>query len=270
MSLFSKSLKILLGGVILTATLNARNLYIIDSPSEVKNYVSKATKGDFAVVKTDGVFVRYIFDGKNFVALEDRDLLKSASSSLPFKGYLKSCKEILDKGQSHGDGVYTIDPDGKGGVKPFKVYCDMTTDGGGWTLVARIHNGYTGVHRTRSAVGILLSPNQTTTAKFSDVIINKIRGNYNLSVIRIQTDSGKKDYFKENKEFNAVGYQDSINQVYNTYKDAINDTEPCRGVYNSQYHTGLVGWGCYNYFLYGDNPGFRNHDYYQAGSVWVK
>jgi hypothetical protein len=142
MSLLLKSLKILLGGVILTATLNARNLYIIDSPSEVKNYVSKATKGDFAVVKTDGVFVRYIFDGKNFVALEDRDLLKSASSTLPFSGYAKSCKDILDRGESHGDGVYTIDPDGKGGEAPFKVYCDMTTDGGGWTLIVSQKDQY--------------------------------------------------------------------------------------------------------------------------------
>ena len=58
MSLLLKSLKILLGGVILTATLNARNLYIIDSPSEVKNYVSKATKGDFAVVKTGWSFCK--------------------------------------------------------------------------------------------------------------------------------------------------------------------------------------------------------------------
>lgn len=40
----------------------------------------------------------------------------------------RSCRDILDSGDSRGDGEYWIVPEGRG--NPLKVFCDMTTDGG--------------------------------------------------------------------------------------------------------------------------------------------
>ena len=48
-----------------------------------------------------------------------------------------TCKTILEADQSQGDGTYWIAPPGFED-DPFEVQCDMTSDGGGWTVIS--HN----------------------------------------------------------------------------------------------------------------------------------
>ena len=54
----------------------------------------------------------------------------------------KSCKDVLDvnvaAGGKIGDGTYWLDPDGAAGGAAYRVWCDQSSGGGGWTLAAKM------------------------------------------------------------------------------------------------------------------------------------
>lgn len=72
--------------------------------------------------------------------------------------YATSCKNYITPPSSSytyagdtGSGIYRIDPDGSGSIPAFNAYCDMTTDGGGYTFPKHnITTLYTGNGSTQS------------------------------------------------------------------------------------------------------------------------
>lgn len=55
-----------------------------------------------------------------------------------FCGAAASCAALNALNSSWPSGVYSIDPDGAGPIAGYHAYCDMSSDGGGWALAAKI------------------------------------------------------------------------------------------------------------------------------------
>lgn len=113
--------------------------------NEPPNLVGVFPKSNNAVGKNDwtgicgGQFCSY------FLTNRDTFRCKSVTGSLLLNDpgqwsdgtYARSCREYLDFAATKpNSGNYTIDTDGAGNNAPQTVFCEMDTDGGGWTLFA--------------------------------------------------------------------------------------------------------------------------------------
>jgi hypothetical protein len=70
-----------------------------------------------------------------FILLTAIFLFSGCYSELKAQKIYRNCSEIQFWHPGAASGMFVIDPDSDGPLQPMECQCDMTTDGGGWTLV---------------------------------------------------------------------------------------------------------------------------------------
>lgn len=70
--------------------------------------------------------------------LSNKEIYSGTWSALVNKSKNYDCKRLLDMNGRLQSGIYKIDPNGDGATD--QVYCDMTTDGWGWTYTTMLAN----------------------------------------------------------------------------------------------------------------------------------
>ena len=128
---------------VVSAGLSAVACSLLDDPQQC------ATDGDcarFGAVcdTTQAVCVPLVSEQDSTTPLDSDGGLAVEPQESASTNARTSCYALHLDQPSLKDGIHEIDPDGPGALPPRRVYCDMTVDNGGWTLVARSTPGDAG------------------------------------------------------------------------------------------------------------------------------
>ena len=99
-----------------------------------------------------------------------------------------SCAVILAENPSAASGNYWIDPDASGGAPVTQVKCDMSSDGGGWTLMVRLDTNdanrrdyYSSFWNSSAQVGDLDAQDDFLSLAYDSLSFTSIRLRYDYT-----------------------------------------------------------------------------------------
>ena len=140
---------------------------------------------------------------------------------------LSDCSDLFKSGHTQS-GVYSVNPDGRGS---FNVYCDMGTDGGGWTVFQRRQDGsvdfYRGWNDYKSGFGQL-------TAEFwlgNDKIHRLTAARPSFLRVELEDWNGVRVYAKYGK-FNIGDEQAKYRLEVGSYSGTAGDSLLRQGIFN--------------------------------------